>query len=274
MKKRSYKILILIFFLISTCQGIFILRILKPKAPKIIKHAPTVRVKPAKAIIAVVIDDCGYSLSDSDFLKDVKESFTLAILPNLPYTKTIAEMAHANNKEVILHLPLEPHSSETEYEKTPLEKDTILTEMAEKDVRAILSRDLESVSYAEGISNHMGSKATEDIALMTKIFQELKRRDIYFLDSLVSPNSICFDLAHKMNVKFAKRNVFLDNKDNPEYIIAQISKLANKARVFGYAIGIGHYRKNTLAILKKFLPKLEASGYRLVTVSELIDYAK
>jgi len=271
MKKKSYKIIILILFLIALGEGIFIWNILQPRRQK--KQEPPEEEITHKAMIAIVIDDWGYNLNNIDFIRDTEEPFCVSILPNLPYSKTISEIAFKAGKEIIIHLPLEPYISEgAEGEEIKLEENTILTTMSEKEVRTILRAAFEDIAYARGVSNHMGSKATEDEGLMEIIFQELKRKNLYFLDSLVSPNSVCFDLASKMGVKFAKRNVFLDYKENPEYIIGQISKLANKAKVFGYAIGIGHNKYSTLAVLKKYLPKLVESGYKLVTVSELIEY--
>lgn len=267
MKKKNYKLIILILAIVTAGQGVFIWKRSMPRAPRM----PRVSRKEAapKALIAIVIDDWGYNLNNTEFIKETKEPFSVSILPNLPFSKTISEAAYNNDKEILLHLPLEPHNEET----LGLEKNTILTTMSEKEVRDILRVALEDISHARGVSNHMGSKATEDVDLMKMIFNEMKRNGLYFLDSLVSPNSVCFDLAHKMDVKFAKRSVFLDNKENPDYIIGQIGKLVNKAKVFGYAIGIGHDRHSTLAVLKKYLPKLTESGYKLVTVSELIEYA-
>jgi polysaccharide deacetylase 2 family uncharacterized protein YibQ len=38
----------------------------------------------------------------------------------------------------------------------------------------------------------------------------------------------------------------------------------------GWAIGIGHDRRNTLEVLKEEMPKLEKEGYKFVYVSELV----
>jgi polysaccharide deacetylase 2 family uncharacterized protein YibQ len=46
-------------------------------------------------------------------------------------------------------------------------------------------------------------------------------------------------------------------------------KLASKAKSNGSAIGIGHDRPATIAVLKEMIPKLEADGFEFVYVSEL-----
>jgi polysaccharide deacetylase 2 family uncharacterized protein YibQ len=159
---------------------------------------------------------------------------------------------------------MEPH------EKFRLEKDTIMTYTDEAAIKKILNQDLKSVSYAKGVSNHMGSKATEDYRIMRLIFKELKKRHLYFLDSLVSSESICFDLAQVMRVAFTKRDIFLDNEEEAEYIRGQINKLKTRSRVYGQAVGVGHDRKITLEVLKEAMPQIEKEGYKFVFVSELV----
>lgn len=218
----------------------------------------------AKARIAIVLDDWGYNLNNIPALERIKSPLTLAILPNLKYSREVSEEAKRNGFEVILHLPSQPH------ENFPLEQNTVLTSMDERAISAIVSKDLGSIAFAKGASNHMGSKATEDYPTMRAVFKELKKRRLYFLDSFVTPNSVCPGLARKMKLRFAKRDIFLDNSEDREYIKGQINKLKRKARMYGSAIGIGHDRKATLEVLREVIPELEKEGYRLVYLSELV----
>lgn len=217
-----------------------------------------------KGKIAVVIDDWGYNLNNLHIAEEIKYPLTCSVLPGLNYSERVAKELHARGLEIILHLPMEPH------EKYRLEKHTVMVSLDETSIKNIVVQDLASVVYAKGVSNHMGSLATEDPRTMGIIFQVLKSRRLYFLDSMVSPKSICFDLARKMNLGFAKRDVFLDNIEEPGYIRGQIYKLKTKAKVYGQAIGIGHDRRITLEVLREVMPELENEGYKFVFVSELV----
>lgn len=255
MKKiQKYKTAVWILCGIVVVQWIFIILISRPK-----KITPVIKGK-----IAIVIDDWGYNLNNLFFLEQIKYPLTIAILPNLTYSRQVGEKATQKGLEIILHLPLEPQ------EKFGLEKKTIMTSMNEAAMRRILTQDLAGIPDVKGVSNHMGSRFTEDYRAMEVIFSELKKRKLYFLDSFVSSESICFDLAHKMGLRFAKRDVFLDNIEETGYIRDQISKLKNMASLYGQAIGIGHDRKSTLEVLKEVMPQLEQEGYKLAFVSELI----
>jgi polysaccharide deacetylase 2 family uncharacterized protein YibQ len=134
---------------------------------------------------------------------------------------------------------------------------------------AIVRKDLDTISYARGVSNHMGSLATADPRIMAAVYKELKKRKLYFLDSLVSHESVCASLARRMGVRFAQRDIFLDNKPDPEYILRQLNRLKVKAQDSGSAIGIGHDRKLTLKVLQEAMPQLEAEGFKFVFVSDL-----
>lgn len=229
--------------------------------PPAAKKTATVETK---GRIAIVLDDWGYNLNNLERLEAVKYPLTLAVLPNLPYSVRFAKEAGKKNFEVILHLPEEPR------ENLSLEKDTIMTAMTAEEIIRILKEDLTSVYSAKGVSNHMGSKATEDPRTTGIIFKELKRRHLYFLDSFVSASSVCEDLAAKTGLAFAVRDVFLDNQEDPAYIRGQVYKLKSRARFFGQAIGIGHDRQETLQVLKEVMPEIEKEGYKFVFVSDLV----
>lgn len=254
-KYTGYKILIGILLFIVILQGIILIGRYKRK--------PEIPVK-IKGKIAIVIDDWGYNLNNLRIVEDIRYPLTASILPNLNYSYRVAQELKKRGFEIILHLPMEP------YEKYRLEKNTVTVSLDESAIKDIIKKDLSNIVYAKGISNHMGSRATSDSRIMGIVFKELKKRRLYFLDSFVVPKSVCSKLAGKMDLPFAKRDVFLDNKDNPEYIQQQINKLKLKALTHGQAIGIGHDKKNTLEILKESMPELEKEGYKFVFVSELV----
>lgn len=263
--RNKYKTLVIILALVAVIEAVAIFALLFSR-PK--KRIMKVRRVPAPAAqigkIAIVIDDWGYNQNNLALLKQIKQRMTLAILPNLPYSARISQEARALGQEVILHFPMEPQ------EKSHLEQNTIMTGMDESTIRQILALDLDSVNPAKGISNHMGSSAIRDMQTMSVIFAELKKRGLYFLDSYVTSESVAAGLADTMKVSYARRNVFLDNKEDAEYIKNQVNQLKTKARLYGKAIGIGHDRRLTLQVLKELLPQLEKEGYRFVFVSELV----
>ncbi len=229
-----------------------------PYRPAAKKAKPSVSPK-----IAIVLDDWGYNTKNLNAILQVNSPVTLSILPGLPHSAVIAQKAKEHNFEVILHMPMEPKS------RIRLELNTLSTNMADDEIGSALARALETVPHADGISNHEGSKATEDARLMRIVFGELKKKNLFFLDSLVTNESVCEPLAKEMKVRFAKRSVFLDNENNPAYIRRQFEKAVNLAVKTGEVIAIGHDRPNTIAVLKEMIPKFEENGIEMTYVSEL-----
>lgn len=263
--------IIIILSIIVAVQGFFLLKVSLKKqtkaSPKIASPAakPKIQIVAPTYKIAIILDDWGYNLNNLENLKKIDLPLTLAILPNLTYSQEVAEYAHGLNKEVILHLPLEPFPGK--YVK--LEKDTILSSMKEKEILAILNNALKNIAYVSGVSNHQGSKLTTNEKSIKIIFNELKKRNLFFIDSITS-KSVCKKIAEELKIKFAARSVFLDNRSDKPYIEGQIRQLVKIAKTRGEAIGIGHDRKQTLETLMGMMPELEKEeGIKFVFASEL-----
>lgn len=264
-RDRTYKITVFILAVIVIIETILVFFLLAGRQKK---ESVKIARPPKQAVvlgkIAIVIDDWGYSLSNLSILRQIKSPLTLAVLPNLAYSKIISREAHGLKMEVILHLPMEPK------EKLRLERNTILTSMDDNTIRKILSQALDSVIYARGVSNHMGSNVTADSRTIAVVFDELRDRKLYFLDSYVSADSVCLESAQKKDLGFARRDIFIDNKEDAEYIRGQLNKLKLTAKSRGEAVGIGHDRKITMQVLKDMMPELEKEGYKFVLLSDLI----
>lgn len=258
-----YKLTTFLLALLAMVQGIWILQHLRQPLP--VKKARPAALVPSQGKIAIVIDDWGYNTNHLGLLQKMRLPVTVSVLPNLPYSEIVAAAARARGFEVIMHLPMEP------YEKYRLEQKTIMTTMGPQMIADIIAADLTTVPHARGVNNHMGSRATSDLKTMQALFAELKKRRLYFLDSMVSHESRGSTLARQMNLSFARRDVFLDNSPDEAYILSQLQRLKERAQRKGYAIGIAHDRKVSLEVLSKALPELARDGYKLVFVSELVQ---
>lgn len=215
--------------------------------------------------IAIIVDDSGYSSRDCAYLKVIQYPVTVSILPNLAHSAEVAACAYKYNKGVMLHLPLEPHQNDEKYPENYIIKTSMSPTMAIKQFR----HDLNNVPHVRGINNHMGSKATENRRLMAIIFNEMNANDLFFIDSRVTTKSICRALAQEKGIPFGERDIFLDNKNQREYIEGQFQALREKAQKQGYAIAIGHARPLSWQIIKEQTENLTREGFELVTAESL-----
>jgi polysaccharide deacetylase 2 family uncharacterized protein YibQ len=257
-KSDNIFVLLLILFIIFGL--IFLLHQQKLKAPK-----------PAGEI-AFVIDDWGYNLNNVELLSEIKRPVTLAILPHRRYSEVISKKVKEDcpSCDIILHLPLESKS-----DRTP-EPNTIRRNMQEEKVLSVLRGDIRSVPGIIGVSNHQGSKATENKELMKRILSELKRKNLFFLDSRTTPVSVCGNIAKKIGLRYAERDIFLDlsQKKDPEqykaYVRKQMRSLVKAAKQKGAAIGIGHDKRLTLEVIKESIPDIEKEDIKIVPLKKLV----
>jgi hypothetical protein len=225
---------------------------------------PKIAVRPK---VAIVIDDLGGENQMSQEILHWNVPLTLSILPFTPYSKVLAQQAHRRGKEVILHLPMEPHG----YPKTKPGEGVLLQEMEEETLLRQLSRDLEAVPNIKGVSNHMGSRLMEDPGKLRIIMRELKRRGLFFLDSRTTPQTMGLQIAESIGVRATERSLFLDHSQDPEEIKRQLEKLAQLSLETGKAIGIGHPHPSTLKSLKEMIPRMKEKGIEIVPLSSLVE---
>jgi uncharacterized protein len=126
------------------------------------------------------------------------------------------------------------------------------------------------VPGATGVSGHRGSRATADSTLMDALMWALAARRLPFLDSLTTARSVAASAAARHGVPCLANQLFIDEGEpEPDRIRQRLAQLERAARRDGAAIGIGHPRPATAAVLAAELPRLRAAGVRLVTLSEL-----
>jgi polysaccharide deacetylase 2 family uncharacterized protein YibQ len=220
----------------------------------------------ARPKIAIIIDDLGYDSNIAFSFTKLDLLLSYSVLPSAPFSGIVAREANKEGCEILLHLPMEPKK----YPSVNPGPGALLLSMDAEEIRRILDQDLKEIPEARGVSNHMGSSFTEDHEKMLIVLTELKKKNLYFIDSRTSSNSVGFSMARKIGLLAAKRSVFLDNDPGPRAIRMQMERLLNMAKHRGTAIGIGHPYKETLKILKKYYSILKTE-YRLVRVSELVS---
>ena len=165
----------------------------------------------------------------------------------------------------MLHLPMESES-----ERLKSEPNELRVGMDPRQLGPLLAGMLDTVPHAIGVNNHEGSRATADPALMDALMPQLRRRNLFFIDSRTTAATVAFAAADRSGVRAASRKVFLDDTDSREAVLAQLDLAAHVALRDGSAIAIGHPRAATIAGLAEGVPRLEARGILIVFVSTLV----
>lgn len=215
--------------------------------------------------VAIIIDDMGYDRILAKKFLGLDAVLTFSMLPHGPFAESIAVDAHSKGAETMLHLPMEPN----EYPAVNPGPGTLFVSMSPDQLISQLEKDLDDFPFIKGVNNHMGSRMTTVSTQMYQIFSVLKKRELFFIDSRTTPDSICKPSARMLQVPFAERNVFIDHIQEPDFIRKQIKQLIRIAHSNGEAIGIAHPHSETYNVLRELLPDLKKK-VNLVPASRLV----
>ncbi len=213
--------------------------------------------------IAIIIDDIGYQKADLKLI-DLPYPLTFAVLPHTPYGNKAAKHAFLQQKDIMLHMPMQASNG-----KAP-GPGALTGEMNKQQVQQTLQDALADIPYAIGINNHMGSYYTELGEPMAWTMEYLRKRHLFFVDSLTTAKSQAGKYARQYGVTNLSRQVFLDNEQDEAAIARQFEILLRIARKRNSAIAIAHPYPETYNFLRKNLPKLQQQGVQLVSISQLL----
>ncbi len=216
--------------------------------------------------LAIIVDDLGRDLGSLRQLLALKLPLTLSILPGEIHARECALAAHAEGREVMIHIPMEPQA----YPAVNPGADALFVSATPEELRQRFQKYLTEVPYAVGGNNHMGSRFTEDPGGMAVVLQQMREAGLFFVDSKTTGASVAYELARRAGIPTAQRDIFLDNVQDEVKIGAEIRKLIRVARQRGSAIAICHPHPTTIAALRRAVPELLSSGVEVVPVSQLL----
>lgn len=216
--------------------------------------------------IAIIIDDLGYQLEAGRRAIDLPGPVAYAVLPRTPNGQRLSRIAHEKGKEVLLHLPLQPIDH-----RGSAEPGALTLDMSRAVFRATFADAIATVPFAVGVSSHRGSLLTRHPGHMGWLMEEISgRKDLFFIDSYTTHESIALQIAAEAGVIATKRDVFLDHERTIDAVTREFERLKAMARKRGTAVAIGHPFPETLEVLERELPRLREEGFELVTISKLI----
>ncbi|WP_370155150.1 divergent polysaccharide deacetylase family protein [Ferrovibrio sp.] len=215
--------------------------------------------------VAILIDDAGLDRHNTARAIALPGPVTLSFMT---YANDLAEQSAAARKaghELMLHLPMEP----LDLKHNNPGPNALLMSLDAAELQRRLVWGLARFDGYVGVNNHMGSRFTRDAGRMAQVMDELKKHQVFWLDSLSGPGSVGSDQARKAGLDAVDRDIFLDDDRSPgiAYELAAMERIA-KAR--GDVIAIGHPHTATMNALEKWVAGAKARGFSLVPVSTVL----
>ncbi len=215
--------------------------------------------------IAVIVDDLGARRDVFDGLREIRRPLTVAVLPGLPLSEWTAREATQSGMEVLLDLPMEPYR----YPEVDPGPGALLMAMTPRELQTQIGGHLASVPGAVGVTNHMGSRMTEDHARMRTVLEVMSGRRLFLVDGLTSNLSVAYDEAKAQGLRAGRRQVTVDHMAGEAGDRVRWDEVGWWAEKRGEVIVIAHGHPLTGRLLREYVPRWEARGMRLVLVSQL-----
>ncbi|EAL3831745.1 divergent polysaccharide deacetylase family protein [Campylobacter upsaliensis] len=227
------------------------------------KEAKQENLKPIigqKPKLAIIIDD----MANEEQTRSLK-ALNLKLNPSFFPSHALHPNTPKLAKEFefyMVHLPLKALSFQN--------KMSVLSpEDSEEEIEKTIAKIKGEFKNLKFINNHTGSLFTSDEEAMRRLYKVLDKYHLSFVDSKTIHNSKAPKIAKEMQKNYIKRDVFLDNEDDVIYVKNQLLSAVNLAKKRGYAIAIGHPKKNTFKALKESKELLKSVD--LVYLSELYE---
>lgn len=212
--------------------------------------------------IAIILDDVGGKPADHKAF-ELPRSITFSILPHTEFSTEFSFRAALQNREVMLHMPMESLNGEA------LGVGPLLSSMYPQQLQNALFAALSTVPHAVGVNNHMGSKLTQMTLPMQTVMRTLHSNNMFFIDSRTTKFTKAGLIAEQLGVNAATRHVFLDHEPNEAFLTKQFTHLLTRARRQGKAIGIAHPHPITLSFLQQAVENLP-EDIEIITVSDYL----
>ena len=219
--------------------------------------------------VALVLYGFGDDVKEARELFEKPLPFAVAIVPGSPSTAELLAAAHRGQREVLVHLPLEPLN----YPRINPGPGTLLVTMSPSQIAGRVKKWLEQSAPAIAVSNHMGSLATQDMQVMTSVYKEVRRANLPFIHVQPAPGSVCKTLASDLGIAYGEPDELLDpdvNANRARALDQRWSALLDRARDRGAITVWVRASPRTGAWLAKISDPRKLGGVSLVPLSSVI----
>jgi len=134
--------------------------------------------------------------------------FAVALAPGASWSGDLFRAARRASREIVLHLPLEPIN----YPQVSPGPGTVLVTMKPAEITGLTRRYIDQAGPVAAVANHMGSLATQDMTVMSAVYQELKRRHLTFIHLTPVAGAVCRPLASQLGVMYEEPGAVLDGE--------------------------------------------------------------
>ena len=208
----------------------------------VVPFTPNSSVK-GRAKLVLIIDDVA-TFEHAGMIKSLGLKITPSIFPATkthPDTPSIAR----SFEFYMIHLPMQAKHFDSP------EIGTLTINESFESMLAKIKKIRKDFPRAVYTNNHTGSRFTSDFNAMDRAYMALIDQGFIFVDSKTIAQTAVAKAAKKHNQPYISRDIFLDDNPSAAAVRRELVAAVNLAKKRGYAIAIGHPKKNTIAVIKE-----------------------
>lgn len=208
----------------------------------VVPFTPNSSVK-GRAKLVIIIDDVA-TFEHAGMIKSLGLKITPSIFPATkthPDTPSIAR----SFEFYMIHLPMQAKHFDSP------EIGTLTINESFESMLAKIKKIRKDFPRAVYTNNHTGSRFTSDFNAMDRAYMALIDQGFIFVDSKTIAQTAVAKAAKKHNQPYISRDIFLDDNPSAAAVRRELVAAVNLAKKRGYAIAIGHPKKNTIAVIKE-----------------------
>lgn len=227
--------------------------------------APT-PVAGGQPYISLIVGGLGLSISATEKALDtLPQDVSLAFSPYAAST-ALLKKAQEMKFDTLISVPMETGS----YPKDDPGPRALSSRLSDQENDDNLGWILRQGSGVNGVINYMGSRLLTDKRHLAPVFDALRKKNVFFVETPETTNSQARSIAAQTGLPYMAVDVQIDAKATDADIRAQLAKLEKIAQERGYAIGIASESYPlTFNIIKSWAAHLGESGIKLAPLTSM-----
>ncbi len=205
--------------------------------------------------------------STQQAIETLPKEISFAFVPYTPDIEYWSFQTQSQGREVLLILPLESVSFDSDKE-APY---TLLTNIPKEKNLQKLEKILSKINNPVGVVGFMGARFLASRKDLYPILEFLKTKGYLFIDSQASSYSAVEELEKYIKGPFLQSDCIVEEGESKESIKGELRLLEEEAQKKGSALGLIYLSADMLPFLQEWASSLEAKGIVLVPVTSLLE---